>query len=149
MCLFYARQRIPIVDVSIVSTWIRRIYTAPASPFNSSCSHRMRTRHELFPVMDIVSSLRPAVGIPAEGTKMKVTIHEDNAGALILADTLPPQFTPRSKHYAIKTVWFREQIVTRGIVLVKIDTVEQLGDMFTKGLGKVPFEYLRKKIMGW
>jgi len=24
-----------------------------------------------------------------------------------------------------------------------------LGDMFTKGLGKVPFEYLRKKIMGW
>ena len=80
---------------------------------------------------------------------MKVTIHEDNAGALVLAETLPPQFTPRSKHYAIKTVWFREQIVTRGIVLVKIDTVEQLGDMFTKGLGKVPFEYLRKKIMGW
>ena len=104
---------------------------------------------ELFPVMDIVSSLGPAVGIPAGETTMKVTIHEDNAGALVLAETLPPQFTPRSKHYAIKTVWFREQIVTRGIVLVKIDTVEQLGDMFTKGLGKVPFEYLRKKIMGW
>ena len=104
---------------------------------------------ELFPVMDIVSSLGPAVGIPAGETKMKVTIREDNAGALVLAETLPPQFTPRSKHYAIKTVWFREQIVTRGIVLVKIDTVEQLGDMFTKGLGKVPFEYLRKKIMGW
>jgi hypothetical protein len=50
---------------------------------------------------------------------------------------------------AIKTVWFREQIVRRGIKLLKIETVEQLGDMFTKGLGKIPFEYLRKKLMGW
>ena len=79
---------------------------------------------------------------------MKVTNHEDNVG-LIIAETLPPQFTPRSKHYAIKTVWFREQIVTCGMVLVKINTVKQLGDMFTKGLEKVSFEYLCKKIMGW
>ena len=102
---------------------------------------------ELIHVMDIVTSLGPAVGIPAGETKMKVKIHEDNAGALILAETLPPQFTPRRKHYAIKTVWFREQTVTREILLVKIDTADQLGDMFTKGLGKIPFEYLRKKIM--
>ena len=80
---------------------------------------------------------------------MNVSIHEDNAGALILAETLPPQYTPRSKHYAIKTVWFREAIVKRGIKLVKIDTVEQLGDIFTKSLPRVAFEYLRKKLMGW
>ena len=58
-------------------------------------------------------------------------------------------FTPRSKYYAIKTIWFREEIVKRGIKLLKIDTVEQLGDLFTKGLTKQTFEYLRKKIMGW
>lgn len=104
---------------------------------------------ELFPVMDMVDALGPAVGIPVGSTTMRVSIHEDNAGALVLAETLPPQFTPRSKHYAIKTVWFREQIVRRGIKLLKIETVEQLGDMFTKGLGKIPFEYLRKKLMGW
>ena len=104
---------------------------------------------ELFPVMDMVGSLGPASGIPAGDTTMKVSIHEDNAGALILAQTLPPQFTPRSKHYAIKTVWTREQIVLRGIKLLKIDTVEQLGDAFTKGLPRVTFEYLRKKLMGW
>jgi len=80
---------------------------------------------------------------------MSVSIHEDNSGALILGQTLPPQYTPRSKHYAIKTVWFREQIVLRGINLIKIETLEQLGDIFTKGLGKIPFEYLRKKLMGW
>eukprot|EP00804_Cyclotella_cryptica_P020101 CCRYP_014896-RA/>CCRYP_014896-RA protein AED:0.46 eAED:0.46 QI:0/-1/0/1/-1/0/1/0/80 len=80
---------------------------------------------------------------------MNVSIHEDNAGALVLAETLPPQFTPRCKHCAIKTIWFREQIVKRKIKLVKIDTVEKLGDLFTKGLTRVTFEYLRRKQLGW
>ena len=80
---------------------------------------------------------------------MNVCIHEDNAGALVLAETLPPQFTPRSKHYAIKTIWFCEQIVLRKIKLLKIDTVDQLGDLLTKGLLRSTFEYLREKLMGW
>eukprot|EP00804_Cyclotella_cryptica_P012151 CCRYP_009839-RA/>CCRYP_009839-RA protein AED:0.45 eAED:0.45 QI:0/-1/0/1/-1/0/1/0/80 len=80
---------------------------------------------------------------------MNVSIHEDNAGALVLAETLPPQFTPRSKHYAIKTIWFREQIVLKGFRLFKMDTVEQLGDMFTKGLLRPTFEHLRCKLLGW
>ena len=104
---------------------------------------------ELFPIMDMVSSIGHVVGLEVGDTSMNVSIHEDNAGALILAETLPPQYTPRSKHYAIKTVWFREAIVKRGIKLVKIDTVEQLGDIFTKSLPRVVFEYLRKKLMGW
>jgi hypothetical protein len=51
-----------------------------------------------------------------------VSIHEDNSGALVLAKTLPPQFTPRSKYYAIKTVWFREEVFKRDVQLLKIDT---------------------------
>ena len=104
---------------------------------------------ELFPIMDMVSLLGTKVGLPVSRAAMNVSIHEDNAGALVIAETLPPQFTPRSKHYVIKTIWFREQIVLKGIRLVKIDTMEQLGDMFTKGLPRVTFEYLRKKLMGW
>jgi hypothetical protein len=98
--------------------------------------------------MDMASLLGAKVGLPVSRTTMNVSIREDNAGALVLAETLPPQFTPRSKHYAIKTIWFQEQIVLRGIRLVKIDTVEQLGDMFTNGLPGATFEYLRKKLMG-
>jgi hypothetical protein len=53
----------------------------------------------------------------------------------VLAQTLPPQFTPQSKYFVIKTIWFLEEIFKRGIQLnKKIDTVEQLGDIFTKGL---------------
>ena len=104
---------------------------------------------ELIPIMDMVQLLAIAVGIPAGDVNMRVSVHEDNLGALVLAETSPPQFTPRSKYYATKTIWFCEEINRRGIKLLKIETSEQLGDMFTKGLAKPAFEYLRSKIIGW
>ena len=104
---------------------------------------------ELIPIIQMVEFLGPAVGLTVDATTMHVSIHEDNAGALILADTLPPQYTPHSKHYHLKTIWFRELIKKLLIKLLKIDTVEQLGDIFTKALPRVQFEYLRKKLMGW
>ena len=67
----------------------------------------------------------------------------------MLAKTLPPQFIPRHKYYAIKILWLREEIFKRDIHLNKIDTVVLLGDIFTKGLTRVVFEYLQKKIKEW
>ena len=80
---------------------------------------------------------------------MHVTVHEDNAGALILAKMLPPQSTPHSKHYAIKTHWFHKQLILRKISIVQCPTLEQLGDLFTKCIPQAQFEYLRKKLMEW
>jgi hypothetical protein len=104
---------------------------------------------ELFPIMVMVSDLGSAMVLRVGNTTMNMSIHEDNAETLILAETLPPQYTPRSKHDAIKTVWFCEAIVKQGIKLLKIATTEQLGNMFTKSLPKATFELLRKKLMGW
>ena len=56
---------------------------------------------------------------------MNVSIHEDNLGALMLAKTLPPQFTPRSKYNAIKTIWFCEEIFKRDVQLHKIDSPKE------------------------
>ena len=78
---------------------------------------------------------------------MKVSIHEDYASVLVVAET-HPQFTPTSKHYASKKIWFRKLIVLRGIKLLKIDTIEQLGDMLTKELPRVTFEYMKRKLLG-
>ena len=80
--------------------------------------------------MDMGSTLEPAVGLPVRETTIKVSIHEENPRSLTLAQMLPPQYIPQTKHCAIKTVWFREKIVLRGISLLKIETVEQLGDLF-------------------
>ena len=104
---------------------------------------------ELFPLMDLASDLAAHFGLDPVKTTMNVTVHEDNASALILGNTIPPEYTPRSKFFHLETIWFREQIVKRGIKLIKVDTTEQLGDIFTKGLSRVVFEYLRKKLMGW
>ena len=68
-------------------------------------------------------------------------------GELVLVETLPPQFTPHSKHYAINTIWFCENVFKRGIKLVNIDTIHQLGDFFTKGLPKATLKH-PKKIYG-
>ena len=104
---------------------------------------------ELFPLIDITQELGAAVGLPVDPATMQVSIHEDNSGALVLADMIPPQFTPRAKTYHVKTIWFREEIKRRGINLLKIASVEQLGDLFTKGLPTKTFQYLRKKLLGW
>eukprot|EP00984_Skeletonema_dohrnii_P028999 scaffold19288_cov79-Skeletonema_dohrnii-CCMP3373.AAC.1 len=61
----------------------------------------------------LILSLR--AGHPSLSLLAKIRV----AGAMILAQTIPPEYTPRSKHYAIKTNWFREQIVKRGIELMK------------------------------
>ena len=58
----------------------------------------------------MVESVTSQVNLPIGETTMKLSVHEDNSGALMLVKTLPPQFTPRSKYYAIKTIWFREEI---------------------------------------
>jgi hypothetical protein len=59
---------------------------------------------ELFPLMDMVSSVTKSVKLPIRKTTMNVSIYEDNLGALVLAKTLPPQFTPPNKYYAIKEI---------------------------------------------
>ena len=105
---------------------------------------------DLFPIMDLVQELGKFFDLPVtDKSRFHVRIHEDNVGALTLGQLEPRRMTLRSKHYAIKYHWFREEIGPRGVVLTKIDTKEQLGDIFTKGLGRVPFEHLRKKLMGW
>ena len=80
---------------------------------------------------------------------MRLSVHEDNLGALVLAKTLPPQFTPRSKYYDIKMIWFHKGIHRQNIHLLKIVTIKQLTDIFTKGLACVPLEYLWMKMIGW
>ena len=105
---------------------------------------------DLFPVMDLVKELGTAFDLPIrDKSRFHVRVHEDNVGALTLGKLEPRRMTPRSKHYAVKYHWFRSQLEPRGVTLHKIDSAEQLGDIFTKGLGRIAFERLRKKLMGW
>ncbi|KAL7530158.1 hypothetical protein ACHAWF_003273 [Thalassiosira exigua] len=100
--------------------------------------------------MDLVKEIGGHFGLPVQDkSRFRVRIHEDNVGNLLLGQLEPRRMTPCSKHYAVKYHWFRTHLEPRGITLTKIVSKEQLGDIFTKGLGRVAFEYLCKKLMGW
>ena len=131
--------------------WVSKLQTKTAlSTMEAEIVALAHCCRKLFPVCDIVKEVGDVVGLATDDlSSMHVLVHEDNAGALALAKTIPPEFTPRSKYYAIKTVWFREEIQKRGVKLIKIDSMEQLGDIFTKGLPPAIFEYLRTCMMGW
>jgi hypothetical protein len=73
---------------------------------------------------------------------MHIKIHKENVGALALGKLEPRQMNMRSKHYTIKYHWFWEHIGPRNIVLVKIRSEDQLGDLFTKGLSRIKFSWL-------
>ena len=107
---------------------------------------------ELFPIIDLVKELGTATNLPLpKNADMHISIHEDNSDTIVLAKLEPPRMTPRSKHYATKYHWFRERVCSpdSGIQVLKIDTKNQLGDIFTKSLGRTQFEYLRRILMGW
>ena len=82
--------------------------------------------------MHIFELLGNAVGLNVGETIMNVSTFYDNTGALVRAKTPPPQFSPRSKYYAVKKFCFCKGVIKRKIKLLKIDTIEQLGDLFTK-----------------
>lgn len=82
-------------------------------------------------------------------TSFKVTVWEDNVGALTLANLELGRITPRSKDYAIKYHWFRSHLVPNKITISKIATKMQKADILTKGLTKDNFVRIRKLFCGW
>ena len=112
---------------------------------------------DLFPLIDLLQEFLNVLDLESPpSTHLHVQVHEDNVGALSLGELEPCRMTPRSKHYAIKYHWFRENIGfhegpygTRNVKLVKIASKDQLGDIFTKGLLFATFIVLQKKLMGW
>ena len=106
---------------------------------------------ELLPLKRLVQTVAQAVEIPVDPEiLMRVTVWEDNTGALTLANLEPGRMTPRSKHYGVKYhCWFRQHLKPNGIQVLKIDTKDQQADMLTKALRTDKFELNRKQLMGW
>ena len=105
---------------------------------------------EVLPLRDLISTVAKGCGISEHClTTFRTTVHEDNSGALALANLEPGQHTARSKFYDVKVHWFRSHLKPYHIVIQKIDTKIQLADIFTKPLTCEIFQPLRKLLMGW
>jgi len=76
--------------------WVSKLQTKTAiSTMEAEIIALAHCCQELFPVMDIVAEVGKVVGLETKDlVNMHVSVHEDNAGALVLAETISPQFTP-------------------------------------------------------
>ena len=110
---------------------------------------------DLIPLRRAAKEIAKACGVSREEqVTMRTTIWEDNVGALTLANLELPQMTPRSKAIGVRYHWFRQYVSQNngedgGIVVKKVDTKDQIADIFTKGLARQLFERLRKMLAGW
>ena len=92
------------MDVQVANCpvlWMSKLQTETAlSTMEAEIIALAHCCQELFPIMNQVAELGlgAIVGLKTKDlTTLKVPIHKDNANALVLAHTIPPQFTPCSK----------------------------------------------------
>ena len=81
----------------------------------------------------------------------KATVHEDNQGALILANLEPGRHTVRSKFYALRLHWFRKWVHNpeNNITIQFVGTDLQKADFLTKALPASTLKVNRRLSMGW
>ena len=91
--------------------------------------------------------MKPILGIPAADLVIRCTLFEDNKGAEELANV--PKNRPRTKHIAVKYHHFREAVRKKILQVLRVGTEDQLADIYTKPLTRIPFQHLRGKIMEW
>ena len=102
-------------------------------------------RELIWLTVDVASTLGHKLKSEVE---IKSTVFEDNNGAIALAHK--PAATSRTKHIHTKHWFFKEHIgEENSIKLVRVDTEDQLADIFTKGVEEKLFVPLRNRLMGW
>ena len=105
---------------------------------------------DVLPLQELFSTVGVAVGISKDHiTSFKITVHEDNQGALRLANLEPGHNTPRSKHYGIRTHWFRSHLKPNRTIVQYIESKCQKADILTKGLTRDKFVVIWKLLCGW
>ena len=57
--------------------------------------------------------------------------------------------TPRTKHIAIIYHWFRSHVQNKSVRIQKVDTKQQIADIFTKPLPEEDFKRIRFLLCGW
>ena len=85
---------------------------------------------EVIPFLGLMKETAGLFGLLTRDSVFRCTVWEDNESCITVAKI--PNFTPQTKHIAIKYHHFRG-FVSDGTILIKsIDTAKQIADIFTK-----------------
>ena len=73
------------------------------------------------------------------------TIYEDNQACVSMINN--HSVSARNRHFAVKMSWLREQVNSKAITFVFVQSKNNLADIFTKVLPEEQFRALRDKLM--
>jgi transposase InsO family protein len=129
--------------------WKSQIQSSIAlSTFHSEyagLSHSMRI---LIPLRALLLETIQMLDLPdAIASTIYCRVHEDNASALLLANS--QHLNNRNKYLSVKLHHFWSFVKPGVIEVVRCDTTLMLADPFTKPLSREVFERLRFLILGW
>ena len=130
-------------------TWCSKLQTMVALSTTEAeyiaLSHSLR---EVIPMIQLLDELK-LKGF--ETFSSEPIIHckcfEDNSGALEISRL--PKIRPRTKHINVVYHHFRSFVKAGKVKILPIDTLDQIGDAYTKPLAKALFVKFRKLSMGW
>jgi hypothetical protein len=140
-------------------TWCSKLQTEIALSTTESeyIALSTATRH-LLPIRRILEDIHAVSYIKLNVTQSRTNtssfnlapskVYEDNTACIVLATT-ESTFKPRTKHVSLKYHHFHDQIKLGHLQIIKVDTHNNIADIFTKPLSKQKFEHLRKLLMQW
>ncbi|MGH3056422.1 MAG: hypothetical protein ACRDL7_15720 [Gaiellaceae bacterium] len=128
--------------------WVSKLQTEIAlSTTEAEYIALSQSMRDLIPLKSLITEILSNYGVNLQEANTHSTVFEDNNGTLSLAHT--PAMTPRTKHIGVKYHFFWEHVRRGTVKIVKVESENQKADIFTKGLGSIKFETIRKMLMGW
>ena len=130
-------------------TWRSKLQTEVALSTTEAeyvaLSHSLR---EVIPIMNLLQEAKDKhINVHHVKPIIRCTVFEDNDGALELANV--PKMRARTKHINSQYHHFRSFVSRKLISIIRCDSVNQLGDGFTKPTTLDLFVTHRKRLMGW
>ena len=124
--------------------------TITTSTMQSECMALSMALRTFIPMCKAAKSVVKGLDcLEKQSVKFLATIHEDNLGAVLLANLEARRHTIRSEFHALKLHWFRHWKEAMGFEVVFIDTLKQKADFLTKAMPPASFEANQKLSMGW
>ena len=131
--------------------WVSKLQsTIATSTMESEYTALSMALRAAIPLLAVIESATKGLNFTKhKQLTFKATVHEDNQGALILANLEPGRHTPRSKFYALRLHWFRSWLIPKSIEIQFVSTHFQKADYLTKPLNPAHFQRNRSLSMGW
>jgi len=85
---------------------------------------------EAIPLMTLMEEIHPVFPIHITHQKMVCKVHEDNQSCIKMAKS--DEFTPRTKHIALKYHHFKTFVKSDGVAINYCRTEDKKADLFTK-----------------